>query len=154
MSQSSGPPSPLSSQHSTSLPSLSPSRVLHPLVSVNLQGSDQQLEMDGQEAVTMDERPSVPRWVGEGKAGNREAACLWRPGAASRLEGGLGCQNPQGLFGFPKDPSWGALCKHQTSSSSWGARLRTCATRMSLSFIVVCPQGLNQGRLHSRGLIC
>ena len=72
-------------------------------LSVNLRGSDQQLEMDGQEAVTMDERPSVPRWVGEGEAGNRSLPPR-RPGAGWQA-GGQGCQNLQGLFGFPKDPS-------------------------------------------------
>lgn len=52
----------------------------------------------------MDERPSVPRWVGEGEAGNRSLSPLeaWSLG----LAGGLGGLNLPGLFGFPKDPSW------------------------------------------------
>lgn len=61
--------------------------------------------MDGQEAVTMDERPSVPRWVGEGEAGNRSLPPV-EAGNHGWRAGGLGYQNLRGLFGFPKDPSW------------------------------------------------
>lgn len=55
-------------------------------VSVSLQGPDQQLEEDRQEAVTMDERPSVPRWVGEGEAGSPEALASGGLASAGRRE--------------------------------------------------------------------
>lgn len=55
--------------------------------------------MDGQEAVTMDERPSVPRWVGEGEAGNRSLSPTeaWSCG----LAGGLGCKDLRGFIWIP-----------------------------------------------------
>lgn len=88
----------------------------------------------------MDERPSVPRWVGEGEAGNRSLSPMeaWSRGLAGGL-GGLGGLNLPGFIWIPQGSKLGALHKQQTSSSPWGARSRMCVTRMSLSCVSVCP---------------
>ena len=99
----------------------------------------------------MDERASVPRWVGEGEAGSSSLSPLeaWSP--AGRRPG---LPEPAGFIWIPQGSKPGALRKHQTSSSPWGARSRMCVTRMSLSCVSVCPWGLAQGRLHSRAGAC
>lgn len=73
-----------------------------------------------------------------------------RPGAAG---GRPGMPEPAGFIWIPQGSKLGVLRKHQIRSSPWGARSRMCVTRMVLSYITVCPQGLAQGQLHTRGLL-
>lgn len=77
----------------------------------------------------MDERPSVPRWVGEGEAGNRSLPPR-RPGAAG---GRPGMPEPAGFIWIPPGSKLGALHTH----SSVGCQVRDVCDK-NVSFIHHC----------------
>lgn len=120
----------------------------HPLVSVNLLGSAQQLEMDGQEAVTMDERPSVPRWVGAGEAGNRglpprTAGSGWREAWDDRACG-VCLDSPRIRAGSPSQMA--------AQLVAVGCRVQDVCDK-NVGFILHClSPGPSTGPLHTRDL--
>lgn len=87
----------------------------------------------------MDERPSVPRWVGEGEAGNRSLSPTeaWSCGLAGWREA-WDARTCGGLFGFPEDPSWEPFANIRPAHLR-GVPGPGCVTRMSLSCVSVGP---------------
>lgn len=104
--------------------------------------------MDGQEAVTMDERPSVPRWWGREKQ-ETEASLLGGQELAGWQAGGLDARNLRGLFDS-KEPSWEPFPNIDPAHLRGGARSPKCDKNVALKHHCWSP-GL-AGQPDCRGL--